>query len=330
MIIPFRRRAVLAGALALPGLATPAVLRAQGADTWPRRPIRIVVPYAPGGATDSSVRAISDKLGAALGQNLVIENRSGGSGTVGGSAAALSAPDGYTFLMEGIPATLNPFILRNTAFDYRTAFTPVTQVTRLPLVLAVKNDLPARNVAEFVAMAKEKPDTLSCGHAGNGTGAHLAGVLLQGGAGISLVPAPYRGGADAARDLAAGSLDSGTLSLLNVAPLAEGGRVRLLAVFSPQRTPLKPDLPTIGESGVPGVVLTDWMGLFAVTGTPPAIIDKLQSAVAAVLREPDVRQRLAQLGGEGVGSTPAEFAAFVAQGRTEGERLVREGKIEMI
>jgi tripartite-type tricarboxylate transporter receptor subunit TctC len=318
------RRAVLAGALALPFL--PCIAAAQ-AD-WPRRPVRVVVPYAPGGATDSSIRVISDRLAAALGQSIVVENRSGGSGLIGAGVVAQAAPDGYTFLMEGLPSAVNPFMLRNAPFDYRTAFVPVTQVTRLPLALVVKADLPARTVQDFVELAKRRPGELSCGYSGNGTGAHLAGVLLQLRAGIQMTALPYRGGADAVRDLAAGALDCATVALLSAAPVAQSGRIRILAVTSPRRSPLVPGLPTLLEGDVPDSALEEWMGLFAVAGTPQAVLDRMASAVAASLREPDVVARLAQLGAEPVGSTPAEFAAFVVESRTAAERLVREGRIE--
>ncbi|MFT8242559.1 Bug family tripartite tricarboxylate transporter substrate binding protein [Roseomonas sp. BN140053] len=324
MLHSLHRRGVLAGMLALPSLAL-----AQTAENWPRRPIRVVVPYAPGGAMDSSTRVISDKLGAALGQSIVIENRTGGSGTVGGSNVAQSAPDGYTFMAEGVPSLINPFTLRNIAFDYNTAFTPVTQVTRLPLALAVKTDLPARSVAEFIALAKGRRESLSCGHSGNGTAAHLVGVLLQRGAGITLNELPYRGGADAVRDLASGTLDCATVALLSVASLAESGRARILAVSSARRTPLMPDLPTLVESGVPDAVIEEWMGFYAPAGTPQPVIDRFQAAVATVLRDPEVTRRLAQLGAEPVGSSPAEFGAFVQRGRADAEKLVREAKIEV-
>jgi tripartite-type tricarboxylate transporter receptor subunit TctC len=324
MSAPLRRRAALAGALSLPLMAG----RAVAQPDWPRRPVRVVVPYAPGGATDSSIRVISDRLGAALGQSIVVENRSGGSGLIGAGAVVQSAPDGYTFLMEGLPSAVNPFLLRNAPFDYRTALQPVTQVTRLPLALVVKHDLPARDVAEFVALARRRPGELSCGYSGNGTGAHLAGVLLQLRANIQLTPVVYRGGADAVRDLAAGALDCATVALLSAAPVAQSGRVRILAVTSPRRSPLVPDLPTLVEGGVPDSALDEWMGLFAPAGTPAAIRDRMAAAVAGVLREPEVVARLAQLGAEPVGSTPADFAAFVAQGRDAAERLVREARIE--
>ncbi|MFT8246862.1 Bug family tripartite tricarboxylate transporter substrate binding protein [Roseomonas sp. BN140053] len=315
-------------ALALPLLAAARPALAQDTD-WPRRPIRVLVPYAPGGSTDSSMRAVADRLAAWLGQPVVVENRSGGSGTIAAGAVAAAPPDGTTFLIEGIPSVVNPFVLRSLPFDYRTALVPVTQVVSVPVALAVKSALPVRTVAEFVALAREQPGKLSCGHSGNGTGAHLAGVLFQQRTGISLMTLPYRGGADAARDLASGALDCVTTAPLSVAPLAEGGRVRLLAVNSARRSPVLPDVPTLEESGVRDANLEEFLGLFAPRGTPQPIIDKLRAGVAAVLAEPEVRQRILQLGALPVGSTSAEFAALVERTRSEVEWLVRPAGLEV-
>lgn len=320
-----RRRRMIAAALLAP-LATPGLIttsRAQGAGS-----IRLVVPFAPGGATDSSARAMSDKLSAVLGRSIVVENRSGGGGSIGAAAAAQARPDGSTLLLDTIVHLVNPLVLRGLPLDYRTAFTPVTQVTRLPLALAVKADSPARDLAGFVAMAKAAPGRISCGHSGNATAAHLASALLQSRAGIQLTDTPYRGGAEAARDLASGTLDAAFVALLSVAPLAQSGRARLLAVASPTRTALQPDLPTLSET-FPDTALDEWTGLFAPAGTPADVVARVQAAVAEVLRDPEVLARLAQLGAEPIGSTPAEFTRFLEQGRSEAEKLVREAKIEV-
>lgn len=320
-----RRRALLTGAmlapLAMPGLMSTG--RAQGSGS-----IRLIVPFAPGGATDSSARAMSDKLSAVLGRSIVVENRSGGGGSIGAAAAAQARPDGSTLLLDTIVHLVNPLVLRGLPVDYRTAFAPITQVTRLPLALAVKADSPARDLAGFVAMARAAPGSISCGHSGNATAAHLASALLQLRAGIQLTDTPYRGGAEAARDLASGTLDAAFVALLSVAPLAQSGRARLLAVSSPARTVLQPDLPTLSET-YPNTALDEWTGLFAPAGTPPAFLERVQAAVAEVLRDPEVLARLAQLGAEPVGSTPADFARFLEEGRAEAEKLVREAKIEV-
>lgn len=312
-----RRTALLAaGALALPASA-----RAQGA--WPERPIRIVVPFAPGGATDSTIRIVADRLGPALGQSIVIDNRSGGGATIGGGVVAQAAPDGYTYLFDGFPVVTNPLLLSNLPFDYRTAFVPVTQAARVPLALGVKADLPARTLPEFIELAKRQPGGLSCGYSGNGTGAQLAFLLLNQGAGINLVEVPYRGGADAVRDLAGGTLDCATLALLSLVPMVKAGSVRVLAVTGPSRTALMPDVPTLVESGYPDAAIEEWLGLFAPVGTPALILERLQASTAAALREPEVTQRLAQLGAEPVGSTPADFTAFMRERSAQAERILK-------
>lgn len=311
-------------ALLVATLAAPAVARAQGAG-----PIRLIVPFAPGGATDSSARAMADKLSAALGRSVVVENRSGAGGSIGAALAAQARPDGTTLLLDTISHLVNPLVLRDPPVEYRTAFTPITQLTRLPLALAVKPDFPARGLAGYVERAKASPGGVSCGHSGTATAAHLASALLQSRAGIRLNDLPYRGGSDAARDLASGALDSVFVALLSVASLAQSGRARLLAVASPSRTVLQPDVPTLAES-YPGTVLDEWTGLFAPAGTPAAFVQGVQAATVHVLRDPEVVARLARLGAEPVGSTPGEFAGFLRDGAVEAERLVREARIEPI
>ncbi|MBC9176913.1 Bug family tripartite tricarboxylate transporter substrate binding protein [Pseudoroseomonas ludipueritiae] len=320
-----RRRALLTGAvlapLAMPGLISAS--QAQGSGS-----IRLIVPFAPGGATDSSARAMSDRLSAVLGRSIVVENRSGGGGSIGAAAAAQARPDGNTLLLDTIVHLVNPLVLRGLPLDYRTAFTPISQVTRIPLALAVKADSPARDLAGFVAMAKAAPGQISCGHAGNATAAHLASALLQLRAGIQLNDTPYRGGAEASRDLASGTLDAVFVALLSVAPVVQSGRARMLAVASPTRTALQPDVPTLSET-YPNTALDEWTGLFAPAGTPPDFVNRVQAALAEVLRDPEVLSRLAQLGAEPIGSTPADFARFLQEGRVEAEKLVREAKIEL-
>ncbi|MFT8244300.1 Bug family tripartite tricarboxylate transporter substrate binding protein [Roseomonas sp. BN140053] len=330
------------GALLLAGaLAAPALGRAQGvpqpgaaqpgaaeAARWPDRPVRVIVAFAPGGITDSTLRAIADRLGTVLGQSVVVENRPGGGAIIGAAVVAQSRPDGYTFLFDGHPTVTNPLLMKEMPFRYDTAFTPVTQVAKAPIALGVKTDLPARNLAEFVALAKARPGALSCGHSGIGSGGQLAFLMLQQRTGIQLTEVPYRGGGEAVRDLAAGTLDCCTPALLPLVPLAQAGRVRILAVTGPNRSPAAPEVPTLAEQGYPDAALEEWLGLFAPTGTPLAIQTKLRDAVATVLKEPEVLARLASLGTEPVGSTPAEFTAFMRERSAQATRIVRAAGIE--
>ena len=318
------RRAALGAALTAPFARVPL---AQPAP-WPTRPVRIIVPVAPGGVADSSIRVISDRLAALLGQPVIVENRSGAGNTIGAAAVAAARPDGGTFLLDTINHVINPHTVRGLPFDYVTAFTPVTQVARIPLVLAVRPDLPAADLPAFIALAEARGGALSLGNSGNGTAAQLSSALLQSRSGKRWTDVPYRGGSDAARDLAARSLDGAFISLLSAVPLVNGGRARLLAVTGPARTALMPDVPTVAESGYPGYALEEWTGLFAPAGTPDAILDRLAEAAAEALREPEVASRLAQLGGEPVPGTRAAFAAFVAAQRAVAGRIVADTRIE--
>jgi tripartite-type tricarboxylate transporter receptor subunit TctC len=323
--IGINRRAIL---LLAGALASPTLVRAQTSEEWPARPIRVIVPFAPGGATDSTLRIIADRLGPILGQSIVVDNRSGGGATIGGGVVAQSEPDGYTLLFDGYPVVTNPLLMPDLPFDYNTAFVPVTQAARVPLAVGVKADLPAKTLVELVELAKSRPGTLSCGYSGNGTGAQLAFLLLEQRTGMDLVEVPYRGGGDAVRDLASGTLDCATLALLSMLPMVSAGKVRVLAVTSPSRTPLMPEVPTLVESGYADAALEEWLGLFAPTGTPAPIVARLQAATAEALRDPAVKERLAQLGSEPVGSTPMEFAAFMKERAAQAEQSLRQaGKL---
>jgi tripartite-type tricarboxylate transporter receptor subunit TctC len=309
-------------ALALPFL-TPLAARAQGFS----RPIRLVVPFAAGGAADSATRAIAPGLSQRLGQPVVVENRTGAGGSLGGGEVARAAPDGHTLLMDASSHLVNPTLLRGLSFDYATAFAPVTLVTTFPQVLAVKNDLPARSVAEFIALARQRP--LNIGTQGNATAGHIGLVQFTQAAGIEVQHVPYRGGADAARDLAAGTLDGTFITMLSAGPIVDGGRARFLAVSAAERVALRPEVPTFAEAGTPGITLSEWVALFAPAATPAALLAQLHAAVVATLAEPEVRARLAQLAAVPVGNAPAEFARFVSDGRAEMAALVRAANIRI-
>jgi tripartite-type tricarboxylate transporter receptor subunit TctC len=309
-------------ALALPFLA-PLAARAQGFS----RPIRIVVPFAAGGAADSATRAVVPGLSARLGQPVVVENRTGAGGSLGGGEVARAAPDGHTLLMDASSHLVNPALLRGLNFDYATAFVPVTLVASFPQVLAVKSELPARTLAEFIALARRQP--LNIGTQGNATAGHVGLVQFSRAAGIEVQHIPYRGGADAARDLAAGTLDGTFITMLSAGPIVDSGWARFLAVSAPARVALRPEVPTFAEAGTPGITLSEWNALFAPAGTPAALVTALHAAIAATLAEPEVRARLAQLAAVPGGNTPAEFARFVQDGRVEMAALVRAANIRI-
>jgi len=291
------------------------------------RPLRIVVPFAAGGAADSVTRSITPRLTEHLGQTIVVENRTGAGGSVGGGEVARAAPDGTTLLMDASSHIVNPSLLRGLPFDYTTAFTPISLVCTFPQVLAVKADLPARNLAEFIALARRQP--LNIGTQGNATAGHLGLAQLNRAAGIETTHVPYRGGADAARDLAAGTLDGCFITMLSAGPIVDSGRARFIAVSATQRVPLRPEIPTFAELGTPGIEISEWVALFAPAGTPAASIAAIHAALVTTLAEAPVRARLAQLAAVPVGNSPAEFARFVTEGRATMAELVRVANIRI-
>ena len=331
-----RRRAALAlasSALALRlrtiGASAQPAPAATGAGWAPNWPIRLIVPFAAGGAADSAARSVAPRLGERLGQTIVVENRTGGSGSVGGAAVAQAAPDGHTLLLDASSHIVNPSLLRGLPFDYAAAFTPVSLAVSFPQVIAVKIGFPAQTLTEFIAAAKARPGAISVGTQGNATAGHLALAAFQRAAGVEVTHVPYRGGADAARDLAAGTLDAVFVTMLSAGPIVDSGRARFLAVSSPRRVGVRPEVPTLAEAGLPGVEISEWSGLFGPARLPAATVGRLHAELAGALAEPEVRARLAQLAAEPVGSSPEEFARFVREGREAMARLVREANIQV-
>ena len=316
---------LLAAAAALP--FAPAVARAQ--DSWPNRPIRLIVPFAAGGAADSAGRVIAPRLAERLGTTIVVENRTGGSGSSGGAVVAQAQPDGYTLMLDASSHIVNPALLRGLAFDYATAFAPISMVTSFPQVIAVKEAFPARDLAGFIAAAKARPGALSVGTQGNATAGHMALARFSALAGVEVTHVPYRGGADAARDLAGGSLDAVCITMLSAGPVVDAGRARFLAVATAERVALRPQVPTFAEAGLPGLQASEWVGLFAPARTPDAVVRRVHAALVPVLAEPEVRARLDQIVAVPVGSSPEAFARFVAEGRVQMATLVREAGIRV-
>ena len=319
-----RRRA----ALAL-GLAAPFIARSAGAqEAWPTRPVRLVIPFTAGGGGDSALRPLAAKMSEILGQNVIVENRTGGNAVVAANAV-LQARDGYTFLVDAANQITNPLLLRDLPFDYRTSFVPVTQTARFPQVLSVKADFPARDVAGFIAHAKANPGSVSCGTPPAAGAGHLALALLEQRAGIRLLHAPYRGGADAARDIMGGQIDSMILTSSTARAPIETGRARPLALTGAERLPTLPDVPTLAESGFPGFDMDDWNGLFAPAGTPEPVIARLQSAVSQACRDTEVRARMAPLGTVLGGQSTADFTRWLENQREVVARVIREANITL-
>ncbi len=322
MTTTITRRGILGAAIASPVLARPAL--AQG--EWPNRPIRWIVAFAAGGAADTAARSIAADMQESLGQNIVIENRTGGNAVIAANATLQSPRDGYTFLIDAANQLTNPVLMRDLPFDYATSFVPVTQVSSFPQVIAVKHDFPARTLREFIDVAKARPNTVSVGTPPAAGMAHLALASFERSAGIRLVHAPYRGGADAARDIMAGSVDAVLITTSSIRPPVQAGRARVLAVTSLERVQSLPDVPTIAESGFPGFDLNDWNGLFAATGTPRVAIEKMAAAAAVSAKAAPVRARMDPAGAIMIGNSPEAFATWLAvQRRTAGEVIRQAG-----
>lgn len=325
------RRGLLAGAGAA---LLPAGARAQGdasassSASWPNRPIRLVVPFAAGGAADSAARAITPVMTQRLGQTIIVENRTGAGGSVGGGVVAQAAPDGTTLLWDASSHLVNPALMKALPFDY-ASFTPISLVVTFPGVLAVKQDFPAKTVAEFVALAKARPGGISVGTQGNATAGHVGLLQFSKRAGIDVIHAPYRGGADAARDLAAGAIDAAFITTVSAGPVVDSGRARFLAVSTLERVPSRPDVPTLAESGYPGFDSNEWAALFGPHNLPQPIVAALHGALREALADAGVRQRLSQIGAVPVGSAPADFGRFVHEGREQMAALVREAGIRL-
>jgi len=313
------RRAALAALLAAPAIAP-----AQG---FPTRPVRMVVPYPPGGGADTAARLIAEPMAALLGQPVVVENRGGAGGSIGAGAVAQAPADGHTILLDAGAHVVNPAILRGLPFDYATAFAPITQVTVWPQLLVVRADFPARDLAAFVRDAKSRPGGLSFGSSGNATSSHLAGALFAQAAGFELVHVPYRGGGPAVQVLLAGNIHWHMATVASALGHIQAGRLRALGTTHTARLATLPEVPTIAESGYPGYTLNEWNGLYAPAGTPEAVLDRLHAAALHALAQDAVKSRIETLGALTVGSPRAEFRAFVAASRLRMAQLVAEARI---
>ena len=295
------------------------------AQSWPTRPVRFLVPFAAGaGINDIMARLVGQHLGTGLGQPVLIENRAGAGGIAGTDVAAKAAPDGYTFLMTNVSLVTSAYLYPQLPYDPEKAFVPVTLVATSPLMLVVHPSVAAKSVQELVALAKANPGRLNFGSGGVGSTPHLSVELFKSASGIDAVHVPYKGGAPALNDLVGGQLSFMIENMPGTMPFVKQGKLRALAVTSPQRSPLEPALPTMAESGVPGYEVVGWQGLFAIAGTPPEVVARLHAEVAKALRLPEARERLAALGAEPVGSSPAQFDAFVRAERTRWGAIIRE------
>jgi tripartite-type tricarboxylate transporter receptor subunit TctC len=282
------------------------------AQPFPAKPIKIIVPSPPGDGSDLMARAIGQKLQEAWGQAVVIDNRPGAGGRIGSELAAKSAPDGYTWIMANAGSHgINAAIYENLPFDVERDFAPITQVMRSPNVLVVSPSLGVNTLQEFIALAKKNPGKYSYGSGGNGSSAHMSAELFKLMAGVNLVHVPYKGATPALTDLIAGQIAMFLGNLPPAVPFIRSGQVKALAVSSLTRSRELPNVPTLDEAGLKGFETIAWFGLLAPAGTPKDVIDKVQAEVARIVQMPDIRERIATLGGEPVANRPEEFAAII-------------------
>ena len=305
-----RRCVVFTGAIssiaALTGL--PQTASMSMAQAYPTKPIRLIVPYAPGGGADILARAVGQKLSESFGQSVVPDNRAGGGGIVGADIVAKAAPDGYTLLFPSSAHTIVPSLYSKVPYDALKDFAPISQLTSQPYILGVHPSVSAKSAKELIALAKSKPGQLNYASGGSGTAPHLGGELLKNLAGIDLVHVPYKGGGPALLALMSGEVAMLFSSLPSTLPQMKAGKIRALAVSGKVRSSAAPELPTVAESGVPGFDVTNWYGVLAPANTPKAIIATLHAEIVRELNTPDLQARLASDGSDVVGSTPAAFA----------------------
>jgi len=322
---PVSRRHVV-GALVAGGLLGRAAL-AGAADTYPTRPIRLIVGYAPGGTSDTLARLVAEQLSLRLGQPVVVENRPGAGGMLGTDMVAKSAPDGYTLALGSVGIALYPYIYAKVPYDLDRDLVAVAQLVSAPNFMAVSAESPIRSVKAFIEAAKAKPGSFTFGSPGAGSTPFLSGEVFKQMAGVNMVHVPYKGSAPAVMDLIAGTItvmfDNATL------PMIRSGKLRGLAVTTAKRSAAAPDLPTLAESGLPGYDVTSWYGILAPAGTPAAIVQRLNTEVNAILGTPEMRKRLADMGVDVVTGTPKQFADYVHKELRSWKVLIKDSGMKI-
>jgi len=318
----------IASLLLLAGLAA---LDAQAqVQDFPNRAIRLVVPFAAGGVTDTSGRAVADRLSARLGHQVVVENRPGASGNIGTEQVAKSAPDGYTLVL-GFDGTMviNPHVFAKMPFDPVRDFAPVTKLGDATIIVVAHPSLPVKNMTELIAYSKTKPNTLSYGTSGTGGTPHLAGEMLKQRHGLDWTHIPYKGGGQAIIDVIAGQIPLVYTAVASSQQHVKSGKLRALGVSSAKRSSSLPDVPTFVESGLADFIVDSWVGILAPAKTPRAIVDRLNKETVAALAEPAIRERYAVLGIEPVGNTPEQFAAQIRDDLARWEKVVKQAGIKL-
>ena len=317
------RQAILLALLAVAAAGTSIDASAQAG--WPSRPVRLLVPAQPGGSTDTLARIAGQKLGDALGQTFVIDNRSGAGGTVAAETLMRAAPDGYTLGVAYTALTVNA-VLQKVPYDTLRDFTPISLISISPLVLVVGANSPVRTVKDLVQMAKAKP--LSYGSAGIGSGGHVCGELLNLMAGIKAVHVPYKGAGPASADVAAGQIEFQFGAQITTQGLVKAGRLRMVAVTSAKRASTLPEVPTMAESGLPGFEFNNWFGVLGPAGMPAPLVARLNAELVKMMALPDVRERITFDGGEPAAGPPSEFRALLASDLSKWSKIARELRMQ--
>ena len=326
---PLRRASLLRAALITTALMAAATAQAQNGDgtTYPNKPIRMIVPYPPGGGTDVIARIVQERFSTLLGQQVLIDNKGGAAGSIGTDVTAKAPHDGYTLLFTLSSHTINPSIYSKLPFDTSRDFAPVGMVASLPQILVANPQFPANNVAELVALAKAKPGSITFASVGNGSPGHLAGELLKLRTGTEMTHVPYRGGGPAVTDVMGGQVPLLWVSIPAAAQFVKSGKLKALAVSTLKRSASFPNIPTMQEAGIADFEVDSWYAIFVPAKTPKPIIDKLNKVINTVVHEPEIRDKLLAQGSEGVGGTPAALGQVVDTELVRWAKLAKEANI---
>ncbi|MDB5752446.1 MAG: hypothetical protein JWP65_2867 [Ramlibacter sp.] len=317
------RRRLTVGVIAAATLAA-APLAATAQAAYPSKPINLIVPFSAGGTTDILARIVGEAIKKELGQPVIVDNRAGAGGNIGGALAAKAAPDGYTLFMGTVGThAINASLYKKMPFDHVKDFAPLTRVAMVPNLLVAHPSRPYKNVRELIAYARANPGKVNFGSSGNGSSIHLSGELFNTLAKVDMIHVPYKGSAPAVTDLVGGQIDLMFDNMPSAIQHVRSGRLKALAVTTAKRSPELPDVPTIAEAGVPGYEATSWFGMFAPAATPAPIVARLNAALVKALADPEVKKKFAEQGAEALGETPAQFASFIRAETAKWSQVVK-------
>jgi tripartite-type tricarboxylate transporter receptor subunit TctC len=300
-----------------------------GAQTYPQKPVRITVPYPPGGTVDLVARHLAQQMGTQVGQQIVVENRAGANGTIGSDFVSKAAPDGYTLLVQASIFVINPLFLKNVPYDVQRDFAPVSNIGSVPLLVTAHPSVPAANLREFVALVRANPDKYTFATTSFGSAGHLTEEVIKRDAGLSILIVPYKGAGPALTDIVGGQVSALADPLPSSYPHVKGGRLKALAVTSRERLAFMPEVPTMAESGFPGFEMLSWYGLWGPPALPREIVDRLALEVSKAVKSPEMQEKLASQGFLPRGSTAPEFAAYVKDEIAKYAKIVKDANIKV-